>query len=306
MIDGGVDRSPTGEAVAEGASTVSWRELLREAVDRLDRAGVPRAAVDARRIVEEAAGVEPAGYHEILDRPATRRGVARFDDFVARRAHGEPLQYVIGRWSFRTLDLHVDHRVLIPRPETEVVAGVAIEEARRRSRPGYDVTVADLGTGSGAIALSIAVECPHVRVLATDRSPAALAVARANLAGIGRSATRVSIHEGSWFEALSDASRGTLDVVVSNPPYIAETEELPATVAEWEPIEALRAGPTGTEDIESLIEQVGDWLRPDGVLVVELAPHQAPAMADRGRALGYRVTIHADLAGRDRVLVARR
>jgi release factor glutamine methyltransferase len=306
MIDPGRD-SISGPGALDGdGSTVSWRRLFEEAVDRLDRAGVTSPAVDARRIVEEAAGVEPGDYHGTLDEPATRRGVARFDEFLARRARGEPLQYVLGRWGFRALDLYVDERVLIPRPETEVVAGLVIEEARSRSAASREVLVADLGTGSGAIALSVAVECPRTVVFATDRSPGALAVARANLAGVGRAATRVSILEGSWFDALAEPLRGSLDIVVSNPPYVADDEELPLDVARWEPTEALRAGPTGTEQIECLIEQVGDWLTPDGVFIVELAPHQAATMADRGRALGYRVSVHGDLTGRDRALVARR
>src|SRR5581483_11962387 len=153
---------------------------------------------------------------------------------VERRAAGEPLQYVLRRWGFRTLDLLVDPRVLIPRPETEVVVEVAIRELRRidSRRP----LVADLGTGSGAIALSIAVEVPDARVWATDASADALAVARANLAGIGSpAAKRVRIEQGSWFDALPAAFRGQFDVVVSNPPYIAAHEDLPPEVVDWEP-----------------------------------------------------------------------
>jgi release factor glutamine methyltransferase len=296
----------TDEVAAPEGSTVSWREFMHEATQRLHRAGVESPAVDARRIVERAAGFEPAELHQSIDRPATRRAAARFDELVARRERGEPLQYVIGQWGFRTLDLHVDRRVLIPRPETEVVAGLAIAEVEQRAGCEGDVLVADLGTGSGAIALAVAVECPQARVYATDRSAAALAVAGANLSGLGRAATRVTIHEGIWFDALSEALRGRLDVVVTNPPYVADAERLPDVVADWEPCMALRAGPKGTEDIEALIETVGEWLRPDGVFIVELAPHQAASMAQRARALGYDTTIRSDLTGRDRALVARR
>ena len=133
-----------------------------------------------------------------------------------------------------------------------------------------------------------------------------MSVARANLSGLGQAATRVTIHEGSWFDALSESLRGHLDVIVTNPPYVADDERLPDVVAEWEPRTALRAGPKGTEDIEALIETVGEWLRPDGVFIVELAPHQAASMAERARELGYHTTIRPDLTGRDRALVARR
>ena len=287
-------------------STVSWREFMYEATQRLHRMGFETAEIDARRIVERAAGIEPADLHQSIDQPATRMAAARFDALVARRERGEPLQYVIGQWGFRTLDLHVDERVLIPRPETEIVAGLAIAEVEQHSAPDREVLIADLGTGSGAIALAVAVECPRARVYATDRSVAALNVARANLAGLGRAATRVTIHEGSWFDALSETIRGSLDVVVANPPYVADDESLPDEVANWEPSSALRAGPRGTEDIESLIDEVGDWLRPDGVFIVELAPHQAESMADRAGDLGFETTIRADLSGRDRALVVRR
>src|SRR5262249_11877507 len=162
-----------------------------------------------------------------------------------------------GRWSFLQLDLLVDRRVLVPRPETEVVALAALDEATRlgarrgvrNAWMGTDVVfpVADLGTGSGALALTLAVELPDAEGWATDGSEHALAVARANLAGIGRAATRVRLATGSWFDALPSSLRGTLRIVVSNPPYIAEREvdTLPDAVVSWEPYGALVAGPTG-------------------------------------------------------------
>src|SRR5688500_2404619 len=152
---------------------------------------------------------------------------------VERRAAGEPLQYVLGAWGFRSLDLYVDRRVLIPRPETEQVVEVALAELRAlgAAKP----LVVDLGTGSGAIALSIAPEVPTSQVWATDASPAALAVARANLAGIGRAAARVRLEHGSWFAALPKLLQGRVDMVISNPPYVADGDTLPPEVADWEP-----------------------------------------------------------------------
>ena len=235
-----------------------------------------------------------------------------------RRLAGEPLQYVIGRWPFRDLELAVDRRVLIPRPETEVVAEVALAEAVRAGarrgrgdpsaplRPAYPV--ADLGTGSGALALVLAAELPEAEVWATDRARDVLAVAGANLAVIGDAAARVHLVEGVWYEALPDILRGRLRVIVSNPPYVAEEEyaALPAEVRDHEPRGALVAGPSGREAIEALLDGALDWLEPGGSLVIELAPHQASAVAARARRAGYAsVEVHPDLAGRDRVLVAR-
>lgn len=286
--------------------TISWSTLLAEATARLERAGLESPAIDARRIVEEATGSEPSEFHGVLDELATVRGVAAFDRMVARREAGEPLQYVVGRWAFRHLDLMVDKRVLIPRPETEVVAGLAIDEVVARSGSGRDVVVADLGTGSGAIAFAIATECTASRVLATDRSADALAVARANLTGLGRAAGRVSLHEGSWFEALPDSVRGAIDVLVSNPPYIGDDEDLPAVVGEWEPRGALRAGPVGDEDLLTIIEGAKEWVAPGGAVVLEMAPMQTDAIAERFRAIGWQASVHGDLAGRDRAVVARK
>ncbi len=237
---------------------------------------------------------------------------------LQRRVTGEPLQYVLGEWEFRGLDLFVDRRVLIPRPETEYVVEVALEEAARsglrRSRRRLSlvetrapVRAADIGTGSGAIAIALAAELPDVEVWATDVSDDALAVARANVAGCA--ATRVRIAPaGEWFDPLPEELRGSLMLVVSNPPYVAEHEvaDLPDEVAAHEPRRALVAGPSGTEAIELLLESARDWLAPGASFVCEIAPHQAGAMSERARALGYaEAMVRDDLTGRARVLVAR-
>lgn len=268
---------------------------------------VETADIDARRIVEAASGASPAEFVSVLSEPATTLAAARFHSMLDRRSTGEPLQYVVGTWGFRALDLMVDRRVLIPRPETEVVAGWAVDEALRLSAgwgDGREVVVADLGTGSGAIALSVAVECPRARVLATDVSGDALAVARANLAGLGRAATRVSLHQGDWFEALPGTLRGSVDLVVSNPPYVGTGEELPPVVADWEPPVALWSGPSGHEAVEKVIGGASQWLRPGGVLVLEVASHRAEKSADFAVGAGFGdVRIERDLAGLERVVV---
>jgi release factor glutamine methyltransferase len=287
------------------SSGVTWRSLYAEAEQRLG------SDVDARRIVERASGNEGAAFHTGLDEHVSVRALAFFDGMVERRAAGEPLQYVLGVWGFRTLDLYVDRRVLIPRPETEVVVEVGLAElaelAALRPRQRRHPVVVDLGTGSGAIALSFAAEGPaDIEVWGTDRSADALAVARANLAGLGRAAARVRLVEGWWYDALPAALRGRVGVIVSNPPYVADSDDLPAEVADWEPESALLAGPSGMEQIAEVVKEAPVWLDRPGVLVVELAPHQA----DDAVALAYdsgftEAFARPDLTGRVRVLVAR-
>ena len=241
------------------------------------------------------------------------RSVAFFDQLLARRCSGEPLQYVLGRWSFRTLELIVNPSVLIPRPETEMVAGLAIDavrEVKATSDPvGQPVTAVDLGTGSGAIALSIVTEVPGVKVWATDASAAALVTARANLAGLGREATRVNMTEGSWFEALPQELCGHIDVLVSNPPYVtpAAKETMASDVLDYEPHVALFADAEGTAHLAHLIEHAPNWLAHGGTLVLEMSPEQTDwAAAEMSRHGLVDVSIHVDFTDRPRAVRARK
>jgi release factor glutamine methyltransferase len=173
---------------------------------------------------------------------------------------------------------------------------------------GIDRPVAvDLGTGSGAIGLSIAVEVERVEVWLTDASADALVVARSNLTGIGRAATRVQVAEGSWFEALPRELVGVVDVIVSNPPYVALSDEVEDIVREWEPLSALFAGDDGLDDIRMILEDAPAWLRPGGVLILEMDPGQLDTASEIARSFGFvEIETHADLAGRDRALIVRR
>ena len=303
--------------------------LATEALEAELTAVLGGAPHEARFIVDEALDealdVGPGG-----PRPAVvaAGSAAAARAMAARRAAGEPLQYIFGHWPFRRLDLRVDPRVLIPRPETEQVVEVALGEARRlhaaHSAPGAGrgLVAVDAGTGSGAIALAVATELgPRVveQMWATDTSAGALEVAAANLeacraggAGAGALA-RVELVVGSWLSPLPAGLRGHVDLVVSNPPYV--------TADEWagldpevraEPREALVAGPgpgmggAGLADLEAVLEESRLWLGRPGTVVVELAPHQAAEAQERARQLGYdQVTVEPDLAGRPRALVAR-
>lgn len=289
----------TVAATSRPGRSVTWRELWTQAEAALG------SKHEARRIVERASGYDGAALVMHLEEYAPARAAPFAQAMVERRAAGEPLQYVVGRWGFRHLDLLVDRRVLIPRPETELVVDIALRELERLGQKAP--VVVDLGAGSGAIALCVAQEVPGARVWATDVSAAALAVARANLAGLGSAAAvRVRLAEGRWFDALPPDLRGQVDLLVSNPPYVAASEELPAEVAEWEPNEALVAGPTGLEAIAEILAAAPSWLARPAVAVVEIAPHQAAAACALARSAGMdNVDVRPDMQGRLRALVAR-
>jgi len=295
------------------------RDLVAELAEVV---GAPH---EARFIVDEVLGLGlPLGHANPPAGPLGADAIAAARDMAARRAAGEPLQYVLGHWPFRTLDLVVDQRVLIPRPETEQVVEVALAEARRLGRdtggsPEGGLVAVDAGTGSGAIALALAAELEHPalrEVWATDTSADALAVAAANLqarrtAGAG-DVPRMELVRGRWLEALPASLRGALDLVVSNPPYVAESEWAGlAAEIHAEPRRALVAGPgsdgtAGLADVEAVLVQARQWLARPGTAVVELAPHQAGAGEGLARRLGFDdVRVEPDLARRPRALVAR-
>ncbi len=277
----------------------TWRELLAETQATLGN------QQDARFLCEHAAGLDAAEFTSALGEVVSQRMGGYVQEMVRRRLAGEPLQYVMGRWAFRHLDLLVDARVLIPRPETELVAQVAIEAARA-VQPSR--VVVDMGTGSGAIGLSLAHELPlaGTTVWLTDVSPDALDVARANLAGIGRNGANVRIAAGDWFAALPAELAGTVDVLVANPPYVAEgDDDVEDVVARHEPHIALFSGNDGLDAIRFIAAGVCNWLRPGGVLVLEIGHQQGAAVREVLAAHGLRdVQIRCDLTGRDRIAMA--
>ncbi|MGH9300529.1 MAG: peptide chain release factor N(5)-glutamine methyltransferase [Acidimicrobiales bacterium] len=277
----------------------TWRQLWVQAAKELG------SELDARRIVQWASRLSGSEWTSVLDDrvegPSRESARAMLD----RRLGGEPLQYILGRWGFRHLDLRVDKRALIPRPETEQVTEEALAELARLSGR----VVVDLGTGSGAIAWSVLTEAPSSQVWAVDISPDALALAGENLAELDLTARqRAHVLRGSWFEPLPAEIRGRVDVVVSNPPYVSQAEAatLSPEVAAWEPATALVPGPSGLEAIAHVISQAPHWLARPGALVVEIAPSQAQPAADLARQAGFDfVEVRPDLAHRPRSLVSR-
>ncbi len=267
--------------------------LVAELID----AGLHRR--EARWLLEEFG----ADDHEAL---------ARLRAAVQRRLDGEPLQYVLGHWPFRSLDLDLDPRVLIPRPETEELVGVAL--ASLAEGDVIAPVIVDLGCGSGAIGLSLVAELLERGVVATlvavDQSPDALAVARQNARKHGLHA--VSFVRSSWTRDLDQSLRGRVDLVVANPPYVSAEEFASLDpVLEYEPIDALVAPDTiaapGFADLEVIIGESLAWLSPGGRLVCEHGHMQREAVLDAASAAGYvDVADLDDLAGWPRILVARR
>ena len=345
------------ETGRQRADAACQQEPLLKAATSQNRHLNPDTA--SRRILAEISGYETSELLSIWHDPAPELAAARYEQMLQRLQAGEPLQYVLGSWGFRRLDLFLDNRVLIPRPETEIVVEVALNELAARAKmlsnqsasQGRATTgtglpprllVADLGCGSGAIGLSLAAECPNAEVICTDISSDALAVTRANLAGIGTAGMRVRLAQGSWYDALekipsphqstaptqnsqaanlpkppqkstanpaqnpqNSSLKGKLDLIVSNPPYIADHEQLPEIITAHEPANALYAGPKGTEAILALLNGAPQWLAPGGSIVCEIAPHQAEAATNAAQAAGLtNIKILPDLVNRPRVLRA--
>ena len=278
---------------------VTWREMVKRTQAEVGERNV------AQWLCEHASGCDSGEFTDILDELVSERSAQHLQSMLARYAAGEPLQYVMGRWAFRRLDLLVDSRVLIPRPETELLVEHVTRYALQKIRDvGRGVTIADLGTGSGAVGLSLLHELPFesAEVWMTDVSEDALHVARANAAGVGRNAVGARFGHGNWYAALSEDLRGSLDVIVSNPPYIANDDPLVGdSVLKWEPHNALFAGTDGLNDLRVVVSGASDWLVPGGLLAVEMGFTQGTEVSQLFTSAGFtKVSVHKDLAGLDR------
>jgi release factor glutamine methyltransferase len=268
------------------------REALALAEERLAAAGVDTPRVDAELLLAHVLGTTRTGVYEELDGEVG----PGWEELLARRERREPLAYVLGEWGFRRLTLRVDPRVLIPRPETEVVVERCLQRLIELPSPH----VLDVGTGSGAIALAIADEDAGAEVTAIDSSADALEVARANAAAAGL-AERVRFVRHDLADGLD---LGEFDLVVSNPPYVApeEIEALEPEVRDWEP----RAALVGGRVAEQVAAAARACLRPGGWLVLEAAASSAAHVASQLEELDYgSVGITADLTGIDRVVEGR-
>jgi release factor glutamine methyltransferase len=272
------------------------RALLADATAALAAAGVAEPKREALRLWEDLGAGSVAEVFLDGDAPASPETARAFQGAIRRRAEGEPLAHVAGWTGFRTLRLRSDHRALIPRPETEGLVDLLLA----RVRTGR---VADIGTGSGCLALSLATEGSFEEVWAVDRSGDAMALARENRALTGG---RVHLVQGDLCGPLRPNS---LDAIVSNPPYLTDGEyaALDPSVKRYEPAAALASGLDGLDATRRLLEQGRDVLRRGSWLAVEVDCTRAATVAAMAGALGWMdVVVHADLFGRERYLLARR
>lgn len=268
-----------------GRRVVSARSLVAES-------SIPTH--EAARLLEVATGRDRASIAR--DDELTLDHAGRFEDLLVRRRGGEPLQYIEGSSQFGPVELAVDSRVLIPRPETEQLWELVVS----RLAPSPPSVIVDLGTGSGNLALALKHSFRDAEVHAVDLSPEAIEVAQTNIA---KSTLELSLYRGDLFAPLPRELRGTVDLVISNPPYVAEGERgsLPAEVREHEPPMALFAGADGLDVLRRIIESASDWLSPGGLLACEIGAHQGESAA-KLVTWGH-PEIARDLAGRDRFLL---
>ena len=279
------------------AKTPTVGSVLQEAICALTPvSSTPR--LDAEVLIMHVCGLGRSGLitrgHAIL----TGEQQCRLQELLTRRRHGEPIAYLTGTREFWSLEFNVSPATLIPRPETELL----VEKALAHIPHDAEWTIADLGTGGGAIALALAKERPRCRIVATDISPAALDVARSNAAKFGL--THVEFREGSWFEPLTDMK---LDMIVSNPPYVrANDPHLEQGDVRFEPEQALAAGPEGLNAIRQIALSARAHLNPAARLLFEHGWDQAAAIGRLLHQLGYRnIVCYPDLGGRDRITACR-
>ena len=278
--------------------------LLADAARRLSEAGVESPRVDAELLLASVLGVTRGRLLTLIEIPDDV--AVRFGTLVDQRADRIPLQHLTGRAPFRFLELAVGPGVFVPRPETEQLTGWALDRLGGAPAP----VVVDLGSGSGAIALSIAHECPAARVTAVERDPGAIEWTRHNAAARADAGdTAVTVLEGDMTDPLLLADLdGTVDVVVSNPPYVPDGAVVPREVADHDPPLALWGGPDGLDVVRGLLVTAARLLRPGGWLGIEHADQQGSALPALVRAHGAFTDVedHPDLAGRPRFTTARR
>lgn len=274
-------------------------EIIKRTTGFFEQKGIESPRLNAELLVGRALGLKRMQLYLQFERPLAEAELEKIRPLVKRRGGREPLQYIMGETEFFGLKLKVDRRALIPRPETERL--VELMTQRLATPPAR---VLDLGTGSGAIALSLAKTWPDAMVTAVDKSPEALALARENaeLAGL---ASRVSLLCSDWFAGIPAAER--FGLIIANPPYLSdeETAATPPEVKDFEPHCALSAGPNGAADLERIIVSAKNYLTEGGLLACETGIAQHAALAALATGQGYaRVESLKDLTGRDRYLLA--
>ena len=270
---------------------------LRETAQRLAAVSdTPR--LDAELLMAHALGVER---QVVLLDPARHHVPANFDALVARRLRHEPVAYILGYRDFWTIRLKVGPGALIPRPDSETLIEACLDFARHERKEEWPKRILDLGTGPGTLLYAAMSEWPEARGLGVDSSETALGYARANAAALGL-ADRAELKQGNWAEQVS----GQFDLILCNPPYIADNEQLMADVAGHEPAGALFAGTDGLDDYRRIIPDLPRILAPGGVAILEIGHTQHMLVGELAEAAGFKVACRQDLGGRDRALLLTR
>ena len=282
--------------------------IILWSAEYLDGKGVDRARLDAELLLAWVLGLSRLELYLQYDRPLSSEERDRFRPLLRRRADREPLQYILGSGSFRELDLAIDTRALIPRPETEELVGAVLRwvEEFPVARDARALRALDVGTGSGCVALSLALEGPFGEVVATDISEAALELAATNAGDVGVKQL-CDFRVGGLYQPVAGER---FDVVVSNPPYVSDSEyeTLAPEIREWEPRAALAAGHDGLDVLRPLVEGAGAHLDSGGLLALEIGAGQGDEAADLVRATGEfeEPSVREDLSGRTRMVLAER
>ncbi len=282
------------------AEVLTVLEVVTRSASFLEKKGIESARLNAELLIAGAVGLKRMELYVQFDRPLTEEELAVMRAYVARRGKREPLQYILGEAAFHDLTLKVDPRVLIPRPETELLVEKIVDSY---SDNGLPLKILDLGTGSGAIALSLAFYFPQATIIAVDASEDALEVAREN-AVLNGLANRVDFRQSNWYEAIDKESEH-FDLIVSNPPYLTDDEMVSAEpeVREFEPESALVAPNKGLQDLETIIAGARGLLNPEGVLWLETGIDQRAALLEQCEQAGYASSEGLDdFSGRERFI----
>jgi release factor glutamine methyltransferase len=286
---------------------VNLSGILMQGVQRLHGAGIDSARLDAELLLGCALGISR---EELIVAAARNLSLAesdRYEDLLKRRLNREPLAYITGQQEFWSLDLIVSSDVLVPRPETELLVEIALKELANLADTKLP-RILELGTGSGAISVAIATESPQAQIVATEISPAALAIARWNACRHGVSKA-IRFLQGDLFTALDQEHENDFDLVVSNPPYIprGEISNLQAEVSRWEPRAALDGGVDGLDFYRRIAQEAPDYLRQGAAVAVEIGAAMSSSVLAlfRDTAAYLDTQVHQDYSGRDRVIIAR-
>jgi len=278
-------------------------DILNESTKVLETAEIPSARLDAEVLLAFYLGCERLDFFKNPEMVLDKQQIAGYRDFIARRLRWEPVAYMTGRKAFWTFSLEVSRDVLIPRPDTEIIVEETLDICRKIN--ASKIKILDIGTGSGAIALALAKEVPNGKITATDISASALALARKNAHSLDLD-NKIDFQQGDLFGAVE----GVFDIIVSNPPYIAQEEykELPSSVRDYEPRIALLAGKNGLEIYEKLINQAPDYLKKKGWLLLEIGAKQEQSVRGLMDESGFydSIAMRRDYAGFPRVVRARR